>query len=466
MRNRPPISQTAIVVVVAAVQFLTPFMFSAVGVALPAIGREFAASAVHLGLIEMVYMLAVALFLLPVGRFADIHGRRKVFIAGASVITLATMALPLAWSIETFIAMRFCQGVGAAMITSTSLAILTSVIPANRRGRAMGIVVSCVYLGLSVGPTLAGVMTTYLGWRWIFYAALPVEVAALVLALIKLAGAEWADAHGERFDWQGSLLYMLALLALILGVTHLREWAMAGWLAGAGLLGLLGFMVVELRTPSPLLPIRVIVHNRVFAFSNIATWINYTASFGVMFFFSLYLQTIKGLSPKDTGLFLVIQPLIQAIVSPLAGRLADRYAPHKLATMGMAVGTIALGVSATIAADSSLLTVRLVLALLGLGFGLFSSPNTAAVMASVAPLNYGMAASLLATMRSTGMLTCMTIITVIVSLYLGDLPITHASGPAFVASMRTALLCFALLSLAGIGFSLGRVPRRGGRGCP
>jgi len=345
------------------------------------------------------------------------------------------------------------------MITSTSLAILTSVVPQDRRGRAMGIVVSCVYLGLSAGPTLAGLMTTYLGWRWIFYAALPVEFAALILALVKLRGAEWADARGEQFDWRGSLIYMMALLGLILGVTHLKEWSMAGWLAGAGALGLIGFILVELQTGSPLIRIREIIRNRTFAFSNIATWINYSVSFGVMFFFSIYLQTVKGLSPKDTGMLLVVQPLIQAIVSPLAGRLADRYAPDKMATIGMAIGTVALCLSATVSAASSLLMVRLVLILLGFGFGLFSSPNTTAVMASVTPREYGMAASLLATMRSTGMLTCMTITTVILSIYLGDLPITVATGPAFVSSMRAALLLFAVLSFAGIGFSIGRAPR-------
>jgi len=458
--KNPPISQTAIVVVVASVQFLTPFMLSAVGVALPTIGHEFSANAVHLGLIEMVYMLALALFLLPVGRFADIHGRRKVFIAGASIITLATIVLPMTRSIETFIAMRFFQGIGAAMITSTSLAILTAVVPPDHRGMAMGIVVSCVYLGLSAGPTLAGLMTTYLGWRWIFYAALPFEFAALILALVKLRGAEWADAKGEQFDWRGSLLYMTTLLGLILGVTHLKEWGMAGWLAGAGLLGMIGFVIVELKTRSPLIRIQEIIQNRAFAFSNIATWINYSVSFGVMFFFSIYLQTVKELSPKDTGLLLVLQPFVQAIVSPLAGRLADKYAPDKMATLGMAIGTIALWISSTVSAASSLSMVRFVLILLGLGFGLFSSPNTTAVMASVTPREYGMAASLLATMRSTGMLTCMTIVTVILSIYLGDLPITVATGPAFVASMQTALLFFAVMSFAGIGFSIGRLPRK------
>ncbi|MDD5758456.1 MAG: MFS transporter [Desulfobulbaceae bacterium] len=458
--KNPPISQTAIILVVAAVQFLTPFMLSAVGVALPTIGSEFKATAVHLGLIEMVYMLALALFLLPIGRFADIHGRRKVFVTGASVITLATIILPMTHSIETFIAMRFLQGIGAAMITSTSLAILTSVVPQNRRGRAMGIVVGCIYMGLSAGPTLAGLMTTYLSWRWIFYAALPVEFAALILALVKLKGAEWADAHGEKFDWKGSLLYMMALLGVILGVTHLKEWDTAGCLAGAGVIGIIGFVFVELKSRSPLIRIREIAQNRTFAYSNIATWINYSVSFGVMFFFSIFLQTVKGLSPRDTGILLVLQPLVQAIVSPLAGRLADRYAPDKIATIGMVIGTIALGVSSTVSQTSSLSMIRFVLILLGLGFGLFSSPNTAAVMASITPRDYGMASSLLATMRSSGMLTSMTIITVILSLYLGALPISIATGPAFVSSMQAALLFFAVFSLAGIGFSIGRMPQK------
>ena len=182
--------------VIAAVQFLTPFMFSAIGVALPAIGREFAAGAVQLGLVEMVYILGVALFLLPIGRFADIHGRKKIYLAGIILMTLATLALALAPTIETLILFRFFQGIGASMITSTSFAIISSIFPQEQRGRAMGIVVSAVYLGISAGPTLAGLMISYLGWRWIFYSAIPVELAALVFALLRLKG-EWAGARAN-----------------------------------------------------------------------------------------------------------------------------------------------------------------------------------------------------------------------------------------------------------------------------
>lgn len=432
-------------------------MFSAVGVALPTIGRDFSANGFQLGLVEMVYILAVALFLLPIGRFADIHGRRKIFISGAAVITIATLVLSLASSIETFIIYRFFQGIGAAMITATSLAILTSVYPREKRGKAYGIVVCCVYLGLSAGPTLAGLMTTYLSWRWIFYIAVPIEATAMALAILYLKG-EWSDAAGEKFDWIGSLLYITALASLILGITHLKEWNNTLWLVLAGSTGMIIFALYQHVITSPLISIQALLENSAFALSNLATWINYAASFGVIFFFSIYLQTVKGLSPKDAGLILVVQPLIQAAIAPIAGRLADKYAPDIMATLGMIICTVALFSASGLRADSSIALVLFVLIFLGTGFGLFATPNTAAVMASVRPRDYGMASSMVATMRSTGMLTSMTIITTVLSVYMGDQAISKATSPPFMQAMRTALLSFSGLSLIGVGCSIARYP--------
>jgi len=450
------VSPTATLIVVTIVQFLTPFMFSAVGVALPALGREFNANAVQLGLIEMVYILSVALFLLPVGRFADIHGRKRVFLIGTGVITTATLALSLAPNIQSFIIFRFLQGAGAAMIVSTSFAILASVFPPNRRGRATGIVVSGVYLGLSAGPTLAGLMITYLGWRWIFYTAVPVELAALAIALLKLKG-EWADARGKRFDWIGSIIYMAALFGLIFGVTQMKTVDVAIWAAWSGVLGMAGFLYYELRIESPILDVRLLAANRTFAFSNIATWINYAASFGVIFFFSIYLQTIKGLSPKTTGFILIIQPIIQALIAPVSGRLSDTWSPAGIATIGMGLCAAGLAIAAFLTVQTHLSVIFLVLILLGLGFGFFSTPNTTAILGSVAPAYYGIASSLLATMRSMGMLTSMTIITVTLTVFMGDRPVTPETGHLFVRSMQFTLIIFCLMSLLGIFFSLGRI---------
>jgi EmrB/QacA subfamily drug resistance transporter len=448
-------SPSAILWVIAAVQFLTPFMFSAIGVALPAIGREFSSGAVELGLIETVYILAIALLLLPIGRYADIHGRKRIFLAGTVVITVATLALALAPTIEFLILFRFIQGIGAAMITSTSFAILTSVYPPHQRGKAMGIVVGSVYLGISAGPTLAGLMIDYIGWRYIFYFAVPIEMIILLFAILRLHG-EWAGSPGERFDWFGSALYVTALFSLVFGTLQFRQFIFAQWLVPAGVLFFAVFIFYQKRSDSPILPIDRILTNRTFALSNLATWFNYAAFFGITFFFSIYLQIIRGLPAKTTGFILIVQPLLQAFFAPLAGRMADKYSPAPIATIGMALCTIGLLAASFIDKNASFILIYVVLVVAGLGFGLFSTPNTAAIMSSVDKRDYGMASSMIATMRTTGMLTAMTLITMLLAYFLGDQPINEQTGDGFMATMHTAMIIFTLLGIAGIFCSIGR----------
>ena len=455
-QNQAPF--TATLWVIAVVQFLTPFMFSAIGVALPAIGKEFSSGAVQLGLIEMVYILGVALLLLPAGRYADIYGRKKIFFSGTILITLATLALALAPTVNLLITFRFAQGIGAAMITSTSFAILNSVCPPAERGKAMGIVVSCVYLGISAGPTLAGLMIDYLGWRWIFFSAVPVEIAILIFAVTRLKG-EWAESAGEPFDWIGSVLYIVSLFGIIVGVLEVQQLPEAKWLGGLGVLLMALFLYFEQTIAHPILPLNKIIHNKVFALSNLATWLNYAASFGIMFFFSIYLQVIRGVSPKVTGFILIIQPLLQAVCAPVAGRMADKYSPAPIATFGMTLGSIGLAVCIFISADSTYFHILSVLAIMGVGFGFFSTPNSTAIMTSIEKRDYGMASSMIATMRTFGMLTAMTLITILLSLYLGDKPVSPETGHEFIATMHSAMIFFTLLSIVGIFCSLARTPK-------
>lgn len=457
--NDNQVSFTATLWVIAAVQFLTPFMFSAIGVALPAIGKEFSSGAVQLGLIEMVYILGVALLLLPVGRYADIYGRKKIFFSGTIIITLATLALALAPDINLLILFRFIQGIGAAMITSTSFAILNSVCPPTERGKAMGIVVSCVYIGISAGPTLAGLMIDYLGWRWIFFSAVPVEITILIFAVTRLKG-EWADSAGEAFDWLGSKIYMISLFCVIIGVLEAGHFSMAKWLGAIGLLLMIFFLYYESTITHPILPLKKIAHNKVFALSNIATLVNYTASFGITFFFSIYLQVIRGVSPKMTGFILVIQPLLQAFCAPIAGRLADKYSPAPIATFGMIMGSIGLLLCIFISKSSSYLHILSVLVIIGIGFGFFSTPNSTAIMTSIEKRDYGMASSMIATMRTFGMLTSMTLITILLAHYLGDQPVAISTGDGFIATMHSSMIFFTLLSIVGIFCSLARTTRQ------
>ena len=361
--------------------FLAPFDISAVNIALPSIGAEFSLDAVSLTWVSTAYLLSSALFLVPFGRIADIVGRKKIFNLGLSLFAGASFFMAFTFTPATIIPLRVIQGMGGALIYGTSVAILTAVTPVADRGKALGIYTTSVYLGLSLGPFLGGFLTGQFGWRSIFLVNVPIGLFALGLIRWRLAG-EWAEARGERFDTPGAFLFGLSLIAAMLGFT---------WLPGftgmimilLGILLLAGFAQWEKQTDHPLLDIGLFSGNRVFALSNLAALINYSATFAVTFFLSFYLQSIRGFSPEIAGAILITQPLLQAIFSSPAGRLSDRMEPGKVASMGMGLCAAGLLLLAFIREDTSLFFILVALALLGIGFALFSSPNTNAVMSSV-----------------------------------------------------------------------------------
>lgn len=446
-------SAKATLVIVSAVQFLVPFVLSAVGVALPVIGRDLEASAVQLSLIQTAQVLAIAIFLLPVGRFADIYGRKRIFITGITIFLAATLGCALAESIEILIMVRFFQGIGSAMIFSTSVAILTEVVPPGKRGRAMGIVVAMIYIGMASGPSISGFIVEYMGWRWIFLCTSTIILVSLVLTVIRLKG-EWTIAQGEPFDWSGTFVFMIALFLVIYGAAGLTKTASAKWFALAGLGGMGLFFILQWRTPYPILNLHLLIDNPAFTFSNLATFINYASSFSFIFFFSLYLQYVKGFSPKYAGLLLVIQPLVQAVLAPVAGRLSDFYPPAYIATIGMGFCTVGLFGAGMIDAGASLALIIFVTVLLGISLGLFSTPNMTAIMECVEPRHVGTASSMVATMRTVGILASTTFIAVIFSIYLGDQQMNSGNIGGFLVSQKTSLYFFSGMSLLGTMFSM------------
>lgn len=454
----PTVSRSATLLVVCVAHFLMPFMMSAVGVALPAIGREFGATALQLGLVETTYVLSSSIFLLAMGRLGDIHGRRRVFICGIVIFTVGCGLLSQAWSIESLIVFRFLQGIGGSMIMATTMAIVVSVFPPEERGKALGIAVASVYAGISCGPFLGGILVTSWGWRFIFYLSVPLGLLTLFITSLKLRG-EWADARGEPFDWQGGLVYAAAILLLIFGASNLNHGLWAFWVLLAGIAGIGLFLHMESRTGYPLLNMELLRNNRVFALSNLAALLNYAATFGVTFFFSLYLQYVKGMNARQAGLVLIVQPLVQTLLSPFCGRLADRYPASRVATIGMALCALGLGCAALSTAATPLPWIMATLALLGGGFALFSSPNTSVIMGSVTPRYLGVASSLGASMRTLGMMTSMMIITVIFSIFMPDEAVTMATHGKFLLSMHTALLIFCGLCGVGIVFSAARLSK-------
>jgi len=448
------VSEKPVLLIAAFASFITPFMVSSVYIALPSIGREFSMTAVMLGWVATAYILASAIFLVPFGKGADIYGRKRVFLAGMVLYTAASFLCAIAPSAALLIAFRVLQGIGASMIFGTSIAILVSVIPAGERGRALGITTAAVYLGLSLGPVFGGFLTQHFGWRSIFLVSVPLGLFEIALIAWKLKG-EWRELKGERFDAPGAALYGIALASLMYGFASLPSPA-GIWLLCAGTLGLGAFVFWEMRARSPLVPVDLFARNRVFAFSNLAALVNYSASSAVTFLMSLYLQYSKALTPQNAGIVLVSQPLVMAVCSPFAGRLSDRIESRIVASAGMALTAIALLLFVFVQAGTALVAIIANLMLLGLGFALFSSPNSNAIMGSVQPRFYGVASATLATMRMTGQMLSMGVAMLIFAVNIGGVQITPEYHGQFLTSFKTAFIIFSALSFSGIFASLAR----------
>ena len=444
----------SVMLVATFAAFLTPFLGSAVNLALPAIGSEFNTNAISQGWVISSFILASALFLLPFGRLGDIIGRKKVFTWGISLFTLSTFLIIFSWNITSLIAFRILQGFSSAMIFGTSLAIITSVFPPGERGRAMGINITAVYFGLSAGPVIGGFLTGTLGWRSIFAALVPVGLVSLYFILKKMKG-EWAEARGERFDWKGSVIYGVALSAFMYGFSKLPS--ATGWiLLLAGIILAALFILFEERTDFPVFDIRLIIRNRVFAFSGLAALIHYSATSATGFFISLYLQYLKGFDARSAGLIMISQPIAMAILSPLAGRLSDKKNPGIIASVGMGLTGTGLLLLCFINSETPVYVLILLLLLMGVGFGLFSSPNSNAIMSSVEKKHLGIASGVVGTMRMVGQMMSMGIAMMLIALFMGKQKIDPATFPQLMKAIKTGFIIFSILSVLGIFASLAR----------
>jgi EmrB/QacA subfamily drug resistance transporter len=463
-RSPAPEKQTALersaLFVAALTSFMGPFMISSVNVALPTIQDDLKMTAIELGWVATAYLLAMAVGLIPAGKLADIHGRKRVFSIGLIIYTAGATAAALAHTTAWFLLLRVIQGLGAALFVTTGMAILTSIFPPRKRGRAIGIYVAAVYVGLSVGPFVGGFLTQQVGWRSIFVAMFPLGVGSIAVTHAFLKG-EWADPSSRRLDVVGCLIYAGAILCLVYGATVMPS-PLGCTLIPAGTLGLVLFFRQQRRSPHPVFEVSLFVENRTFAFSSLAALLNYAATFAVTFMMSLYLQYIKGMTPQTAGVVLMAQPVIMAIFSPLAGRLSDRVEPRLLASGGMAITTLGMAVFTQLHANSSVGGIVGNLVLLGFGFALFSSPNMSAIMGAVTKKDYGIASGAVATMRLLGQMVSMAIATAVLALLVGHRAITPDSYARFLTGTRVVFAVSVGLCTIGIFFSMfrGRVRKQ------
>lgn len=424
--------------------FLTPFTGSALNLALPSLGAEYGASPAALGWVLGSFLLAAIVVLLPFGKLADRYGKRRFFIMGNGIFALTSFLAIFAPSLPWLIAARAAQGLGSAMTFATSMSILTLVIPKERRGWAMGWNVAVVYTGLTLGPAVGGFLNHYYGWQSIFILLSILGALAFGTARHTLQDEWYADSSPD-WDKKGALLYGGAIMLIIYGLSQLLSQPAAPLLLIGGLLLFGIFLRYELHTENPLLPVNLLFSNRPFSMSCLAALLNYCATFATSLLLSLYLQAILGLTSHSAGIILLAQPIIMAALSPLMGRLSDKYAPTKLAALGQSVITAGLiGFALTVHTLSLYLLIPMLM-ITGTGFALFAAPNNNAIMSSVEKQHYGLATSLLSTTRLFGQVLSVAMMNLILSLSWHGL----APQAALLQNLEIALLIFALC--AGLG---------------
>lgn len=477
--------------------FMGTLLTTIVAVALPVLSPALDLSYSEALWVQAVYVLAMSVLLIPVGRLADRHGLVRFYFIGLTIFGVFSVACSLAFSGAFLIVVRFLQGSGAAFTAATSAALVTTAFPPEERGRALGLNAMAGYLGLMAGPPLGGVIVSNTSWRWIFLINIPLVIITLAGGWF-LLGAERRDraaaraalpagaprmsaAHpggaGASLDWTGTALLALGLTSLLVPLIFVPFW---GWrspltlgLLAAFVVLLAAFILVEGRVRDPLLDLDLVRRNRVFAAGAFAAFLNYAAVYGVTTLTAVFLQISQGYSPQHAGLLLLVQPAFMTGLSPVFGRLSDRVGSRILACTGMllvAAGTAQLGI---LPSPAPAWRVILALGVVGVGMAAFSAPNTSSVMGSVERSRLSLASGFLGTMRTAGQGVSIALLGAIAAsglgptggrvIFLGE-QASEAAAAAFSNGYGTAMLVAAGLATAGAAVSLAQGRRQDHRG--
>lgn len=447
--------QKSAVLVGISTAFVTTFAGSALNLAIPDMGKYFDMGAASVGWIVTIYTLVIAAFSTPFGKLADTTGRRRVLITGVAGFGITSILCVFMPNAALLLAARVLQGMSSAMIFATNMPIAISAFPPEERGKAIGLVTSGTYVGLAMGPVLGGILNSWIGWQSIFIFGTAVSVVALT-AIFKGVDKDIIEKSELRQDIAGNVIYIFMIATFIYGLTSFNSIRF-GW-AFIILAFVLGFAFVktELASQNPMIDVRIFASNMTYTLSNLTALFNYSATFALGYLISIYLQVVAGFSSQMAGIVLITQPLFMAVLSPRMGKLSDRVAPYKLASAGMGLCAVSLLFFVFIKAATPLVFVIIALAVAGIGIALFSSPNTNVIMGCVSPAKFGVANSILATMRTTGQSSGMAIITLVVSGTIGNISLYEVSAQQLIGTIHIAFIIFTCLCTAGIFMSLQR----------
>jgi len=386
--------------------FLATIDGSIVNISLPTLVSSFQTDFALVQWVVLAYLLTVTTLMLGIGRLADIYGKKPIYTTGFIVFTIGSVLCGLSPTIHTLIGFRVLQAIGAAMIMALGMAITTEAFPPSERGRALGITGTIVSVGIAVGPTLGGLIVKNLSWHWIFFVNLPVGIIGTFM-VVRYVPA-FRPPGGQRFDYWGALTLCISLLSLLVALTFGQRNGFGDLtfllLIGSFVVFLAVFISLELRIEQPMIDLRLF-RNSLFSVSLATGFIIFICLSGTLILMPFYIQNVLGYDPQQTGLLMATVPVALGIIAPISGNLSDRFGSRPITVAGLAVLTI--GFLAVSSLDAETTTLGYVLRFLpvGLGVGIFQSPNNSAIMGAAPRDRLGIASGMLAVTRTLGQTT-------------------------------------------------------------
>lgn len=444
-------SENLVLLICAVLSFLTVFSFNGVMIVIPSIAIEYGMDNIAQNWVTIIFLLIVAVMSVPAGQIAGKYGLKRITILSIILFIIFSLVNVVAISTEMFLFCRLVLGISLAFINVTSMAMVVAAFRPEERGKALGINIMGVYVGLSLSPVIAGILNFQLGWRSVILIAIPLLIVLLILLLTKVDD-EWITFENIPLDIKGSIIYGIGILFFIYGFTILNQTS-GVILTVIGILILILFGYVELRQKYPVFDIRFF-KNRRFLAANFASLSAYLATFAVTTILNYHLQYIKGYDSHAAGLILLVAPLVQVALAPIAGRLSDRYVPQILAAIGMGLGTISLFLFSMLDNETSLIFLIAAMIIYGMGFGLFSPPNTNVIMSSVPPKDTSVASAAVATMRTVGQTMSMGILTLVFAFVMGNVPMIPQYYPLLITSCQITCVICVILCIASVFASL------------
>ncbi|MBQ9025706.1 MAG: MFS transporter [Methanobrevibacter sp.] len=439
--------ENIVLLICAVLSFFTVFAFNAVMIVIPSIASEYGMNNIAQNWVTIIFLLVVAVISVPAGQISGKYGLKKVTVLSILLFIAISVVNVFAPTTEMFLACRLILGIALAFINVTSMAMVVSAFKIEERGKALGINITGVYLGLFLSPVIAGILNYQLGWKSVVLFSIPFLIVLLILLLFKVQD-EWVTFENVSLDLKGSFVYGIGMLLFIYGFTILNETT-GVVLTVLGILTLALFAYIELRQVNPVFDVRFF-KNKQFLSANFASLGAYLATFAVTTILNYHFQYIKGYDSQFAGLILIVAPVFQVAIAPIAGRLSDRYVPQVLAAIGMGLGTISLVLFSLLDANTSLLFIIIAMIFYGVGFGLFSPPNTNVIMSSVPPQATSVASASVATMRTLGQTMSMGILTLVFAFVMGNVPIVEQYYPQLITSSQITCLICVILCIASV----------------